>query len=36
MICCRCGKEIDKQYAPDYCNGLYCEKCAKELFEIKE
>ena len=32
MICCRCGKKIDKSYAPDYCEGLYCEKCTKELF----
>lgn len=32
MNCCKCGKEVDKQYAPDYCSGIYCEKCAKELF----
>lgn len=36
MICCKCGKEIDKQYAPDWCNGVYCEKCAKGFYSEAE
>ena len=36
MICCVCGKEINKSYAPSYCNGNYCANCASRFYEEAE